>query len=431
MNEHDRGPISWQQAARVRHETHYGKYANMFDLYELPDFISNDEVLRRLSDFARREEALSITDAAVYDGGHSEDGWVTYAPEASLPVQSYRCDSRAEALKICEEIAGTPFERDGGLLWRFLTFEYLDASGKTVRAASHVLDHMVCDGRSMHLLKQQLTGAVYPGVRRYRGSYRQWAAWSREKYRHVPGGPSSPVREFWLRMLDGAEADAASAIPFAIPTDRPFSGLSTRVHASAAVSLAQLSQAGRRLRATPFLLVVAAAVAALAEAGPVDDLMFRMISSGRPVPYLNTHGWFADSLPMRLRGPALEDTQSVLRQVVPLWARMMRYQDTPWDYIRTACSPSSVPVGAEAGVRQLLVNFTPFESAPVEGPIPAEIVFPAYIESLHLMVNPVTDGRCQIWCTFNADHFITAEAQRFTSAVAGHLARLAAQVPGE
>lgn len=427
MTECYRGPISWQQAARIRHERRYGKYGNMFDVFDIPDFVSDDEIRRRLFDFAFREEALWITDATVDQDGAGEGGWVSYAPEIFLPVQSQRCGSRAEAVKISEEIARTPFERDGRLLWRFLTFEYPDASGKIARAACPVLDHMVCDGRSMLLLKQQMTCDKYSSVDHHRGSYREWVAWSREKYRHKHGGPSSPVREFWLRMLDGAEADTASTIRFAISPAKPFGGLSTRIYAAAAVSLAQLNHAARRLRATAFLLIVASAVAAIAEAEPVDDLIFRMITSGRPVPYMNTHGWFADSLPIRLRGPALHDTESVLRMVVPLWAQMVRYQDTPWDYIRTACSPSRVPVSAEADVRQLLVNFAPFESEPVGDPVPDLTVFPAYIESLHLMVNPTTDGRCEVWCIFNADHFIIEEAQRFVEKVAEHLVRFVSQ----
>jgi hypothetical protein len=422
MTESGRGPISWQQAARVRHESHYGKYGPMVNVFNIPDFVSDDELHRRLFDFARREEALWITDATL-DGG----GSVAYAREMLPPVQSYRCDSREEVEKICEEAAQTPFGHDGRLLWKFLTFEYPDASRKIARAACPVLDHLVCDGRSMRLLKQQLTGESYPSIGRHRGSYREWVAWSREKYRHKHGGPSAPVREFWLRLLDGAEADAASAIPFEISPAKPFAGLSTRIYAAAAVSLGQLNHAARRLRATSFLLVVAAAVAAIAEAAPIDDLVFRVLSSGRPVPYLNTHGWFVDSLPMRLRGRALHDMESVLRIIVPLWSQMLRYQDTPWEYIRTACSPSRVPVSAEYGVHQLLVNFTPFESEPAGDSAPVLTVFPAYIESLHLMVNPATDGRCEIWCIFNADHYIVEEAQRYVRRVAEHLEQVVSQ----
>jgi hypothetical protein len=392
----------------------------MFAVFNIPDFVSDDEVRRRLFDFARREEALWTTDAKADD----ECGWASYSPGMLPPVHSHRCGSRAEVLKIVEEAMQTPFERDGSsLFWRFLTFEYPDESGKIVRAACPVLDHLICDGRSMLLLKQQLTSEVYPSVDRHRGSYREWAAWSRERYRHKHGGPSSPVREFWLRLLDGAEADTASSIPFGISPAKPFAGLSTLIHASAAVSLGQLNRAARRLRATSFLLVVAAAVAAIAEAGPIDDLVFRVLGNGRPVPYMNTHGWFADSLPMRLRGPALDDVESVLQLVVPLWAQIVRYQDTPWEYIRTACSPSRVPATTEYGAHQLLVNFTPFESEPTGDPGPAVSVFPAYIESLHLMARPATDGRCELWCIFNADHFIVEEAQRFLDAVAEHLVR--------
>lgn len=396
----------------------------MCSVFDIPDFVSDGEIRRRLFDFARREEALWITGATLDEGG-----WVSYAPEMIPPVQSFRCDSRAEVMKISEESAGTPFERDGrSLFWRFLIFEYPQESGKIARSACAVLDHLVCDGRSMHLLKQQFTGEIYPAVDRHRGSYREWAAWSREKYRHKHGGPSSPVREFWLRLLDGAEADTASGIPFGISPAKPFAGQCTRIYASAAVSLAQLDQAARRLRATSFLLIVACAVAAIAEAGTIDDLVFRVLSSGRPVPNMNTHGWFADSLPLRLRGPALHDMESVLRMVVPLWAQMVRHQDTPWEYIRTACSPSRVPASAEYGAHQLFVNVTPFESEPAGESVPALTVFPAYIESLHLMATPATNGRCELWCLFNADHFIVAEAQRFLGRVAEHLAAVVAQV---
>lgn len=416
MSSDTRGPISWQQAARVRNEQRYGRYGNIPNTFTAPKSLDADALCRRMFDLARREESLWITDASTQDGG-----WVSYASDLQLPVQTIQCGSRAEMVVIRKEIEQRPFERDGGLLWRLLLLEHPDETGALVRTVSTIFDHLVSDGRSMHLVQKELMGEAYPPEDRYRGSYRQWVSLMRERYPHVDDEPSSPHRDFWLRVLDGVEADSASSVPFAILPSRPFRGMATYVSAMATTSHTQLNEAARQLKASPFLLVVASAVAAIARTGPVDDLIFRVISSGRPMAYMNTHGFFADSLPMRLRDAALYDPERVLRLIVPLWAQMMRYQDTPWDYIRTVCSPSGVPVSVEPGSQQLVVNFMPYESEFVEEPAVGPISFPAHIESLHLMVRPMSDGRCKVGCTFNADHFAADGVQKFVEATADRL----------
>ncbi|WP_055518644.1 condensation domain-containing protein [Streptomyces ossamyceticus] len=368
---------------------------------------------------AQREQALWTTDGTV----QGADGWVCYASDIRLPVRTIRCDSHDEMIAVSDELAAKPFER-GDLLWQLVIIEHPDAAGRPVRTACAMFDHMVTDGRSMHLLEQELLHGAPPHGDRYRGNYRTWVSWAREAYRHRHGGPSSPSRDFWLRVLDGAEADTASAIPFAIRPAQPFRGVATSIQATAPVSFQQLMRASRLLRTTPFLMVVASAVAVAARAGRVDDLVFRVITTGRPTPFMNTHGWFADSLPMRLRDGALDDTGRVLGLLAPLWSGMMAHQDTPWDFIRTACSPSRTPVWEEPGTQQLVVNFWPFESRSTGRPGTTVTSFPAHIESLHLFICPRSNGQSEVSCMFNADHFRIEETRKFVEGVVDQLVAL-------
>jgi hypothetical protein len=129
---------------------------------------------------------------------------------------------------------------------------------------------------------------------------------------------------------------------------------------------------------------------------------------------------------MRLRHKDLYDVDCALRIARSAWLEILGFQDTPWDYIRAACSPSHVPISQERGSRQVVINFVPHEVRGMYYYDVAEQTVEGHIDCVHLMVAPASNGQVHLTCMFNPDHFDKDGTRRFLGSLSLQLTDLTA-----
>ncbi|HET9898157.1 MAG TPA: condensation domain-containing protein [Streptosporangiaceae bacterium] len=415
------GPLSWQQEARLRNEHKYGNYLPIENIFLIPDHVTDRDLHARLRRVVDREDSLHIVDATMRDGG-----WVTYRPDLPLPLRYETCESFADIRAAASAATSGQFNRDGRPLWEVVVLKYADPAGRITRHACCVFDHLVSDGRSMHLLQNELMGDVEANAAS-RGRYADWVNWQSQEFPRSGGRRTTPTREFWLRHLDGTLADRPTPVPFAISSPVGGGGLLTTTTVDLPIQVTALREAAQALRATPFLLVFANAVSWIARATSVSDVTTRIISNGRPLPYLCAQGWFADSLPVRMRDPKLADPARALSMARQILSQMLRFPyQAPWEYIRTACAPDNIQVSEETGRGQLVINVLPHASEGVLAESECERTVPGDIDGLHMLVLGNATGRCRLQAVFNPDDFSLAGVRMFLEDLAQQLTEISA-----
>lgn len=409
------GPLSWQQAARLRNERGHGRYNCIWNLFEIPDAVSDDEFRSRLAAMTDREDALRITNASL------DDDCTVYAPAAAAPLSVERCDSFDDMIALASAKAREQFHRDARPLWAVTVIEHPDGRGRRVRHACTVFDHLVADGRSMHLVQRELIGGETAGGGR--GRYREWVSWQNREFPRSGSVSGSLTRGFWLRHLDGTPADRATPLPFATEHPAP-RDLITVLNARAPVSSDAVRRVTRRLRTSPFVLVLAAVASLVAAGTGESDLTMRVISSGRPPKFANTLGWFADSLPIRLRDPLLRDPQRTVTVAGAAWSDILRsHYVAPWGYVHDVCRPGG-SAAAEFDRRQLVINFFPHDLGGMFSPDIPEKTAPGDIDGIHLLIWPRFDDCFGLRFLFNPDHFAIEGVRSFLHRLARQLTEL-------
>lgn len=416
-----RSPASYTQAARLRNQERYGPCAAIFNLFVVPPDRDVEQIRASVASIVAREHTFSITGGERRPDGTFEIAYS--APSTDLPLTVVDCDTSTEAETLCRARAASGFAERGGLLWEVMVFR-LRADGSL--AVGLVCDHLMTDGRSLWLFEQELRH----GRRDDHGLARPYVAWLHRQlaqYTGELGAAGRDAAEFWTKYLEGREADAATLVDFARDEIRPFRGAATTVSTALGLSVHDLQTRAAAIRSLPLALVLSSTAAAASLYTSADSLSTRVITHGRPRGFSRTHGFFADSLPMIWRPEPGAGPEAFIEESTQYLHRVSRFQDAPWDFIRTRCSRTGQRLDDEPGARQLVVNLVPYDvdQWPSDA-IETVVHHGGHIESLHLSVAPRSDGCGRLSATFNPDHFEVAGVQHFVNDVATLLQRTCA-----
>lgn len=415
-----RGVLSWQQVRRLRRDLAHGALvSNSAVLFALPRGLKTEHLRDRLAELVSQEDALRITEFSYADN----DGYATYSPVLELPVYETTADTASELDAITARMLNRPFGHRGPL-WEMAVIEHPDESGRPARSACAVFEQLICDGRSLHLFRSELTGENVGAVGQQHGRFRDWAAWQRRQFPMADTGAKTAAGQFWLRYLDGTPPDRGTMFPFFSPPAGPLGGYVQVIHDELPVSMSTLRSCAGRLRSSPFLLFLASVASAIGLVAGLDDVTLKVNTSGRPPRFLDTIGCFADNAPIRIRSGSLSDPQHALTAATSAWLETIEFQSAPWDYIRAVCGPSySEP--AAANPPQLVINFMPWtvhrrwhskrESRQYPG---------ASLDTFELIMMPGGDGTCYLDCQFDPERLAPAGVDDFLKVLASVLTRL-------
>lgn len=417
MNEQEVGPLSWQQEGRLQRDLQRGeRFANIVRAWPIPTHLSDDVLLERLSQLARREDSLRVDRVSLADGGS-----VSYRQAVTLPLRRAVVGSRQELADLCTARTLDYFARDGELLWDacLLTCDQARDDAGPQRFLCTSFDHIIWDGRSQAVLGEALF-AEDPTLAES-GSCREFIRWQREAFAD-PLRPGEGSAQFWRRHLAGTAPDRPVELPFRIGDEVPPTGSAVSITRRSPVGVQQLRSAAAAARATPFVVFLAAVAHAIYRAGGGTDVTFRVNTAGRPPAYLNTLGYFAENLPVRVVGPGLEDPRGAVTTARERWFETIPHQDVPWDFLLCAAAEDRQIVTRQSG--QALVNFIPWARSGEEPPAEGLGTVSAPVSTFQTAGTMWEDGSCWVECVFDPARFELAGAIEFAQLICDSLARV-------
>ncbi|MGW3418205.1 amino acid adenylation domain-containing protein [Streptomyces phaeochromogenes] len=206
-----------------------------------------------------------------------------------------------------------------------------------------VVPHLVMDDWSADVLLGDLTAGYAalragdePELPELTVQYPDFAEWQRTR---LDDGTLQPSIDHWLRALDGAPA------VLDLPTDRPRPAQSShragwtplRVDAEAAQAVDELCA---REKATPFMALLAAYCVLLSRRSGQRDLVVGSPVAGRSLSELEPLiGFFANTLPLRLRVDPQRSFGELLRQLRETTLSAMEHQEVPFDHLVQLLAP--------------------------------------------------------------------------------------------
>jgi Condensation domain/Sulfotransferase domain len=412
-----RGPLSWQVATNLRRNASLGIASTPVEAtFTVPEELTNDRLRERLAEMARREDILRITELP-------EDGYgtIAYSDEIDLPFETRTVDSPEDLEAELTELREGSFPLRGGPLWRLVVVEHPDHAGRSTRTACAVFDHMITDGRSLHLFEEEVTRTGQGGVStRRRGRYRDFVLWQLERFPLEDATEvDTPARTFWRRYLDGSAPTHATILPFCDP-NAPLCGREYVMRRPVPISTEALQATARRLRTTPLLVLLAGVVSAIGSFTAVEDLTLRYMAHGRVPQFLQTLGWFSGNMPLRIRGANLGDPLGALRATMASRSEILDFEETPWGYIMEVCGAT------DSETPQVTVNFSPYPSDERWSSKPAEETIEGRRGFLNLAFASTTGGDTYVISRFDPDRFARDGVQSFVGVVLAHLRELAA-----
>jgi hypothetical protein len=410
------GPLSWQQEGLLRLERNGKGYPSVWKAYEIPEFVTDEELMVRIQSMVDGEDALHIIDLTADDGGHAY-----YRDKFDIPVRHKSCSSFEEVRYIATS-GGRSFDRGREPLWEITIYHLIDVNRRPVRYAHCVFDHMIGDGYAMRLVQERLTTAERP-VERPADLYRKWVEWQSQKFPRLDSVPSKAASNFWLRHLDGTMPDRVTPLPFKGKGDAS-SGLMTMMAVDLPITFNALRITAGRLRATPFLLLLSSVVSQIAQVNSVRDLTLRIATSGRFRPYLQTLGWFASAFPMRICDPPLDDPQRILDVTREILGHIIPTASlAPWGYIKRICALNNqgVTEGDQRG--QLMIHGSPHTTEDIFAGEQGERTTQGDVDKLHLYLSRNAQGYCRLVIVMSRQDFLIAEVRDFVESIASQLSR--------
>ncbi|MFI6344085.1 hypothetical protein [Streptomyces sp. NPDC050560] len=402
----DTGPLSWQQETLVRSVPTCGR-ESMWTAFRLPAEVSDDEMLRRLERLVLREASLRIVSADLTGVG--------YAGISPLPVRRVRCAAADEVPAYVAAHKSVPFD-SGEPQWQLTVIEHPDGTGRPARTVLAVFDFLLVDMFSLALLRKELCTGVAPSRDRGAGMYREWVVRQRAEFDVDARDALAAARTFWDGHLGGASPSRRTPLPGVADAPPGQAGGTVWLSLPVPVSAAELRAAARRARATPYALTVASVVSTVA-AGSVDDITLRLISSGRTPRSAATFGRLATSTPIRLRSPGMGEFGVAMGAVRTAWQRVLPYQHTPWEYLRTACAARGVTEWEAAGQRQLVVNFFPDPVGGIDAADFADKRADLRMTHVELLVVPLESGGFMFRMLCDAGDLDVESVRRFLRAL--------------
>ncbi len=421
-----RGALSWQHLGRLRRDEKRkdrSKNINIGTLFAIQGHTTADQIRDRLTALVQRECALRITDASLGDGGY-----LVYSASLDLPLRVMSVGSPAELEAIAARMSHWVFPRQGGPMWEVAVIEHPDDFGRPRRSVCAVFDHLVSDARSLQLFRDEIMAGHQSTEGGQNGRYLDWVDWQLEQFPVDAPEISTAARDFWRRYLDGTTLFRAPALPFCVKEMQP-SGFVHVIRRDLPVSAATLRSAAGTLRTTPFLLILGSVVCAISEACGENDITFAVSVSGRRSGFLDTQGWFAGSLPIRVRDKSLGSLRHAVEAATRAWVATLEFQDTPWDYISLVCAdPEAVDPEAAVSYRQsqVDVNFVPFDIEEIASHGYEDQTIPGSLSTLRLGVVAQDGGTYHLDCQLDPERFVVTEVHAFLRMVADNLIQLTA-----
>ncbi|SBT43959.1 non-ribosomal peptide synthetase [Micromonospora narathiwatensis] len=327
---------------------------NIITSVHLPYPLSAGEIVGAFREVVSRHEALRTSLRAV-------DGEPRQVVHGSVAVEVAEVDLRGqppEALTARYDAeAVRPIPLDAPPLWRATLVRLAEAEWRFVFVAHHA----IFDGASIPNLRTELTELCRSAVD---GSparlpelaiqYPDFAAWQRDQ---LSGDALAAHLRHWRAALDGA--------PFVhtLPTDRPRPARGPAPGADVAVDLpdglaAAVAELARRLRATPFMLFLAAYATLVHRLSGDREVVVGVPVGGRELPEVQPLiGMFVNTLVLRLDLSGDPSFAALVDRVRGRLGEEWEFQDTPFQKVVEAVAPRRDP--SVPPLYQLGFNYLP------------------------------------------------------------------------
>ncbi|WP_051731872.1 non-ribosomal peptide synthetase [Kitasatospora phosalacinea] len=295
-----------------------------------PDHVGEEQLRAALAGLAERHEVLRTDFPTV---GAEPAARVRPGLRPALSVADLRgtdpAGQAAEADRLRAAALRPPFDLAAGPLWRALLL-WTDR-GTTVHLVFH---HIVFDGWSTGVLRADLTALIDSeltgrpaDLAELPVQFGDFAHWEGER---LAAGRQDALLAHWLGRL----RDAPAAIR--LPYDRPHPPAADFAGARREFVLPGTADAvralARRTGATPFAVLLAAFAALLHRWGGDRDLVVGTPVANRERPELHgLIGFFANTLPLRVRLDPDADYLELLRGVTASTTAALAHQDVPLD----------------------------------------------------------------------------------------------------
>lgn len=250
--------------------------------------------------------------------------------------------------------------------------------------------------------------------------------------------------EYWARKLEGYSA----AVNLPVLRPRVDVELDTRSSVRTTIPAAQWATAlavARDERVTPFVLVIAALSAALADQAEQDEVAIGVVYANRRLPWMQAvMGLLANTLLLRTSLASSPTFRGLLRQVAATWLEALSNGEFPFDELARSLGVSRLPGRGGAQAHEVLVNFlVPSAQTDDDRPSwmqawsPPEEEEPAEWAGclLHVTFWIAPDGRLEARFSYTREllspEVVTAVANRFQSLVCDVSRRLELPATGQ
>jgi amino acid adenylation domain-containing protein len=329
---------------------------------------------------------------------------------------------RPEALRLARRLARLPFDLARGPLLR----PALASLGDGEHLLSLTLHHAVCDEGSVGVFLRELE-AFYATLRDGRRprlaalavQYADYAAWQRG---WLDEAALAPRLDAWRRALEGVPPRLE------LPADLP-PREDGRIDAGGRVPLVPAAgdwegvrRLARRLRATPFQVVLAALFAQLGRYGNDDAVIGTPVANRGPRATEGLIGFFVNTLPLRVRTSGDPAFAALVERVRGASLAAFALAETPFERVVAAAAPRDP---AAAPLVQVMLAY--HDPEPPRLDLPGVVAAPLALDNGGAKLDLVfqvgeRDGGLGGVLEYRASRFGAAAAAR----VAGHFAALLA-----
>ncbi|MFK3979642.1 amino acid adenylation domain-containing protein [Micromonospora sp. NPDC050397] len=359
--------------------------------------VDPEALAEALNRVAARHEPLRTRFPATVDGRPV----VLVDDAGAIPLTVARAGSDETVSALVDAFMAEPFDLAAGPVARAMLI--------TIAPDEHVLalavHHIAADGWSTELLLDEvlacLAGDPLPELP---VRYRDFAAWQRAR----PDTEQDVA--YWREQLAGVA-------PLELPTDRQRPPVPTYAGAAHEFSvapgvLAELFRLGRKQRATPYMVLLAAFAILLGRRARQDDVTIGSPTAGRPVPELDTLvGCFVNMVTMRVDSSGDPTFVELLQRVRATAVHAFAHQELPFERLVTELNvPREV---SRSPLFQVVFSMQSYEAAQrsnpsitVSGGVDISYHVTRYDLELH------TDGDGEFLITYNTALFTVESIER-------------------
>ncbi|MFF0264305.1 amino acid adenylation domain-containing protein [Kribbella sp. NPDC004536] len=256
-----------------------------------------------------------------------------------LPVDFEYVDHSADACAATRAAAARPFDIARPPLTR-ATLVQVDPEEHLLVITAH---HAACDAWSAGILRQELSH-LYAGMslEPLPIRYADYALWQREK---LSGQHLDDLSRYWRGRVGDAPLGLLLPLDHVRPAQSAFSGARETVVWESSLTAAVVHIA-RQEGATLFAALASVLAILLSRLTGQDDLMIGTVSSSRTRTELEPIiGYFANTLPLRVRLRSEDTFRSLLDRVTQESREALAHQDLPFEKIvELAGGPRKLPL---------------------------------------------------------------------------------------